>query len=241
MKTSNKALLIGLIIIVLLLAGAVIVIRADVPAMMRIGSIFSHSKVIDGNGNQASRATKLPKFHGLEVSVPGMLTIINGQPKIIVKSDSNILPAIKVYVVRKVLHVTTQRDVSIRPTAGNSFDLYTKHSLKSIKLAGATNLTANNLHEKELAVKVAGSGNCLLGGKVGHLRVEIVGSGHVDAKNLRCKDVKVKIAGSGNVSVNASHYLRVEILGSGKVAYYGNPKTVSQRIMGSGTIINKGK
>jgi hypothetical protein len=102
-------------------------------------------------------------------------------------------------------------------------------------IAGSGDIQVQTLTADKLSSKTAGSGNITLGGKVGQQSAEILGSGDYRAGGLNSETATVHVTGSVNSQVAASAILNVTILGSGDVAYSGNP-TVHASIAGSGKV-----
>ena len=87
---------------------------------------------------------------------------------------------------------------------------------------------------------INGSGDAQINGKAEEFDLSINGSGDVKAYDFSCTSVNVKIAGSGDAQVQATENLDVKISGSGDVSYKGNPKTVNNKVAGSGEIRKAG-
>lgn len=87
---------------------------------------------------------------------------------------------------------------------------------------------------------INGSGDVQINGKADEFEMSINGSGDVKAYDFACTSVTVKIAGSGDAQVQATDILNVKIAGSGDVSYKGNPKTVNNKVAGSGEIRKAG-
>lgn len=83
---------------------------------------------------------------------------------------------------------------------------------------------------------IAGSGVLILGGVSDKVKLSIAGSGKVNAFELQAKDLACSIAGSGDVEMSISNEIDVDIAGSGKIIYKGDPTSIKKKIAGSGTI-----
>lgn len=108
--------------------------------------------------------------------------------------------------------------------------------LDSFALAGAGNVTFNQLKASTLDLKIAGSGDIKATGGCHTLNINLAGSGDIDAKDFKCEVVAVKIAGSGDVSAFASKDFSARIAGAGNINVYGNPENRSRSVFGSGKI-----
>lgn len=89
---------------------------------------------------------------------------------------------------------------------------------------------------KDCEGSINGSGDAEIAGKADIFHCNINGSGDVKAFGLQANSVKVQISGSGDAEVTAHENLEVKIAGSGDVRYKGDPKKVSNKVAGSGSI-----
>lgn len=89
---------------------------------------------------------------------------------------------------------------------------------------------------KDCEGSINGSGDAEVAGKSDNFQCSINGSGDVKAFGLKANSVKVQISGSGDAEVTAVENLEVKIAGSGDVRYKGDPKKVSNKVAGSGSI-----
>ena len=101
-----------------------------------------------------------------------------------------------------------------------------------LQIAGSGDISIADLACDRLEVDVAGSGDAKIdGGMVNKAEVSIAGSGDCD---LACTiDImEADIAGSGDITANVSNKLTYSIIGSGDIAYYGNPVLEGDKIGG---------
>lgn len=106
-------------------------------------------------------------------------------------------------------------------------------------IAGSGDLKAM-VEAKTCKGSISGSGDVQIMGSSQSFDFNISGSGDVKAYDFACGRVEVHIAGSGDAQVNASEALDVHIAGSGDVSYKGNPKTVNNKVAGSGEVRKAG-
>lgn len=83
---------------------------------------------------------------------------------------------------------------------------------------------------------IAGSGTLISGGKAEKVTISIAGSGEVKAFALQAKELSTSIAGSGDIEISVTDKIDVDIAGSGKIRYKGNPTEIKKSIAGSGSI-----
>jgi hypothetical protein len=67
------------------------------------------------------------------------------------------------------------------------------------------------------------------------LNVRLAGAGHINAGELKSRDVEFRVDGVGTGRVFATHTLRAQIKGAGKLRYRGDPQ-VTQNIEGLGSV-----
>jgi len=103
-------------------------------------------------------------------------------------------------------------------------------------IGGSGTLKVNGLKCESLAASLGGSGSIEVSGSANLLEASIDGSGNLELGQLATHDVTVNISGSGQADVQAAGNLDAAISGSGSVRYSGNPKTVREKISGSGRV-----
>jgi hypothetical protein len=213
-------------------------------------------KTVTGSGHASSVKRELTAFHGIEVSLPTKLELIQGNSEgIAIEADDNLLPLIETtvkngeLVIRPVkgVHLSGNTPIKITVYARNVDNLSVAGSatvkaarLVSPKLAGSIagsgRITINDLQSDALSISIAGSGRFEAQGTAKTLEVDIAGSGDVSVTKLSAQDVKVSIAGSGDANLWVRKSLSVSIAGSGDVRYYGEGTLRDSSIMGSGRV-----
>lgn len=107
----------------------------------------------------------------------------------------------------------------------------------SICISGAGDVSAAGVDQATLVLKVQGTGNIQVEGRVGALQAVIEGAGNVDAKNLIAKSVDLNVLGSGNIHAHADLEATVEISGTGTILVRGNPGKRSHIALSTGKIV----
>jgi hypothetical protein len=93
------------------------------------------------------------------------------------------------------------------------------------KLAGAGDLSIGSANVQSLKLSLAGAGDAKVGtGQAQSAEYSIVGSGDVDATGVTTQQLKVSIAGSGDIKAHATGAADVNIMGSGDVTVTGGAK-----------------
>ncbi len=103
-----------------------------------------------------------------------------------------------------------------------------------IKSSGSHKITIQNLIAKTVSSEVSGSNEIsILSGTTDKQKIEISGSGKYNALNFSSKITNIDSSGSCNVNVDVSEVLDVNVSGSGKITYKGNPAKIEQKVSGS--------
>lgn len=200
------------------------------------GCIYEYNggTVVHGSGHSTTQPRAVAGFSAIHVA--GSATVLvdrTGTESLTITADDNLLPLFTSEVKDGVLTLGVAKGKSFQGKA----PVYriTVAALREIEIAGAGDVTANNLDGDSLVVKIAGSGDVKLAGKVNSLTISVAGSGDVDAAMLNAKSATVSVAGSGDVTVNASDMLDARVSGSGDVRYLGSPK-LATKVSGSGSV-----
>src|SRR4051812_44298823 len=158
-------------------------LHLTLPAACALAAAVASAETINGSGTAATDNRAVSGFHGVGLSVPGRLEIVQGgSEKLSVTADDNVLPLIETTVERGELRIRfrDQRNLNVRSRTPIRITLNVK-TLDAIAVAGSGDVQAPALDAREMRISVAGSGDVLLGGKAQELTVKIAGSGNVKA------------------------------------------------------------
>jgi hypothetical protein len=227
-------------IVLLALPAALFFISCD-PALVGSGAILSESRQVDD-------------FTGVDISVSGNVSIIQGDTfRVQVRAEENILPYLQTRTEGNNLHVYFSRNV--RDVDGLEVEI-TMPELKHVQLSGSARLETDgafsgntlnlglsgsgrilldDMNYPFIAANVSGSGAILLKGQSEEVEFSVSGSGEVDALQCPAKTAEVHVSGSGTVRLNVSDALEAHISGSGDVWYEGSP-SLDTHISGSGHV-----
>jgi hypothetical protein len=177
-------------------------------------------------------------FDAVNLGGTGRLTIeVTGTESLEITADDNLLPYLLSDVSGKVLTLGTKSRTNINPSKDPVYKLTVK-DLSSITLGGSGAIMARDIHTDRLKVLLGGSGDISTAGTADDQDIVIGGSGSYHAADLKSKTATISIGGSGDADLNVTEKLNVTIAGSGSVTYAGEP-TVTQHILGSGTVKKK--
>ncbi len=139
-----------------------------------------------------------------------------------IQCDDNLLELIKTEVVDGELQIELLGTSRISPTKGLQLEI-SAPNVTQLKLSGSTRSSIVGLDQAAFDVALAGSHNLDCAGQVESAQFESAGSCKILAAELKTKSTSIELAGSGTAEVHASDKLSVEIAGSGKVLYLGEP------------------
>jgi hypothetical protein len=110
-------------------------------------------------------------------------------------------------------------------------------AFRRIGLSGSGSLTLENLSQKELSLRISGSGDVRAQGSVDRLNASISGSGNAKMGDLAVRQLSIKISGSGNVEASPQDDAEIHVSGAGNVRLLTRPKHLDSKISGSGRIV----
>lgn len=216
---------------------------------------FIEGQRINGDGHVTRQQRSASNFNGVETHGSIDIEVLQGDYKIEVESDENIIPYILTEVVDGRLQVrfkdefssihVTKAVVYVTAPSLHSFGIFGSGNINGkgvinaseaadLIVSGSGNITLA-IHCPALTSETHGSGDIYLSGETKDMSTSISGSGNVHAFDLKAENVKTSIHGSGDMEVSASVKLDAEIYGSGNVDYKGSPQ-ISTESHGSGTI-----
>lgn len=110
--------------------------------------------------------------------------------------------------------------------------------LKSLEIAGASNLNFDGFSGGDLRIIISGAGN--LEGEQGHydnLSLIMSGAGNVDMRDMKFTDALVNLSGAGNVRLGMDGgVLSGNLSGFGNIEYYGPVKDERVNVSGFGKV-----
>ena len=181
---------------------------------------------------------------------------INGTETLKLTADANIINEIETIVEGGKLKIKFKKPHEWREHTGKIEVYITAKSLSELANAGSGsinvegNLSGENVRislsgsgditssvkSGQLNASIAGSGSIHISGTANDVKVGIAGSGEMLGKNLKTGSASVNITGSGNAYLAADKTISARIVGSGSVIYSGNATVGDSRTIGSGRI-----
>lgn len=187
-----------------------------------------------GSGRLVTRARTLPPFSRIVADDGADVSIAFGPTQeVSVQADDNLIDRVTTRVENGTLWIGVGGSYRTRATPTASIVV---PALERIDLHASGSARVAGMRGSALALSSNGSGNFIVDGDIGELRVELFGSGEADLARLRAEHVRVELNGSGEARVHASRSLRAEVNGSGTILYAGAPERSERAVNGAGTI-----
>jgi hypothetical protein len=217
------------------------------------------AETLTGSGRAAHEERAVAGFHGIAVSVPAHVEVLQGEREgLAISADDNVMPRIESTVERGELRIRFPRDLQVRTRTPIEITVRAR-KIDSHSLAGAVRLEAQRLRAEDLAARLSGaaqlvlpdlaarslsiraSGHChaMTSGKVESFELEIAGSGEINAARLEERRAAVRISGSAQAVVWVHDWLSASVTGSGAVHYFGDA-ALERRLVGSGRVVRLG-
>jgi len=194
--------------------------------------------VSTGSGEVRTESRQVSGFTAVELQGFGDMAIEQtGTESLTIEAEDNILPKLTSDVSGGTLRLGIKPNTSLQTTKPIKYRLTVK-DLTGVSISGSGSASAPKITTSRFTAQVKGSGTITIGGTADTQEIIIAGAGKYLAAELASKTATATITGVGDAEVMVADQLRVKIIGSGSLTYYGNP-TVDQSIIGSGRVIKK--
>jgi hypothetical protein len=110
-------------------------------------------------------------------------------------------------------------------------------ALRRVRISGAGDVTLEKLDQRELELRISGSGQIEAHGAVERVAAHISGSGDVRLGDVAMKRLDARISGSGSIEAGPKDEADVTLSGAGKVKLLTRPATLHSKVSGAGRII----
>ncbi len=105
-----------------------------------------------------------------------------------------------------------------------------------LTLAGAGDVSLNDLDQDDLKLNLSGAGDFDVSGKVRTVTLSSSGAGSVDLGKLSATDAAVSLSGIGSVDLAATGRVSVAVSGAGSVTLHRKPAELTSQVSGVGAI-----
>lgn len=166
------------------------------------------------SGASEGKATGFDSTGNLEITVSGAsdlnMGIKAGQSGLDVSGSS------------KITGNLTSTDTKI-VLAGDSDLVMTLQTGKTdMDISGSSEITGD-LQAQDSQITLSGASNCTLTGSAGNTLIEASGSSRMSSPDLTLKSADVKLIGASYASIHTDGTLNIDLSGSSKLDYTGNP------------------
>lgn len=210
-----------------------------------------------GNGVAVTETRHLPAFTRIEMDVPVQVTVRTGSSyAAYVTGDENLVAYLETEAFGGTLTISQSylMDPVVEPRITvivPNLRALEHNGMGTVEILeggnfGDLSLTLNGGGEilfsgtaSTLRAANHGSGRIQAEGYADHLVADLSGPGEIGAEYLLVGGADVEVSGSGSVYLDLDYgsYLFVDMLGSGKVEWWGAPSKVDYRMIGTGRVL----
>jgi hypothetical protein len=207
-------------------------------AAVLLGGCDNH----DGHdGPMQTQTRELSGFNAIDMEGAARLEISVGSPySVELEAPAEVLERVKTEIRGETLAIES-RAKDWFPSGGRARVTLriSTPELTSLRLGGGNDVVVQGYAGGESSIKVEGAANIEARGELESLVVRMSGAGQADLSELIAARVKVTVDGVGTAVVHANDALDATMNGVGAIHYIGDPREVSTRMNGVGTIGKK--
>ena len=209
-----------------------ILVSLVTPAMAAGAGPAEREKVV-GSGEMVVETVELEDYTAIELRVAADMNVTIGEPTpLTIEADDNIMPLIKIEVVKGTLIISTEHNFTSKK--GPNINV-TVAQLDAISVKGAADVHVTKLDNEAFTVAVTGSADVFLSGSTDTLTLSATGAADVDAFELASRNASVSMTGASDANISVADALTVSIVGAGDLNYKGDAK-VTKQIVGGGDV-----
>jgi hypothetical protein len=169
----------------------------------------------------------------------------NGSLEINVSGASNLNMGIKagqsgldISGSAKITGNLTSTDTQIKLSGASNLNMTLKTGKIGMDISGSSNVVGD-LQALDSQFKLSGASNCELTGSAADTSIEASGSSKMDSPDLALKSANVKLTGASYASIHTDGTLNIDLSGSSRLDYTGNPTIYKIDISGASKINHK--
>lgn len=217
----------------------------DVPAMKKLaiqtaafaGVLALLSGCNEHHGPVATETRPLTGFSAIDLEGAARVQITVGAPNALeLEGPADILERIRTEVRGDTLVIDSRLRVWLRNTSARVTLRISTPELKALRLGGGNEIRIEGYSGGESSIKAEGAANISATGALDRVVVRMSGAGNVNLRDLVANDADVTVDGVGTVVVRATETLHATMNGVGTIHYLGNPRNVTTRMNGLGSI-----
>lgn len=214
----------------------------------------SGGKTVNGNGIIVEEERALEQFSAIEMEGNYTLELEQGDPRVVIQTDSNLLSYIQTEVSGNTLRLTSKENpkgsngITIRISypelerlqVGGAGSISNSGVLKAreleIEVNGAAELNLAVEIERKLELELKGASSVELSGTAQQLDTKLSGAGNLSAYELQVRDASISVSGVGGAEVYVTDNLQAKVSGVGGISYRGEPQNIQRQVSGVGSI-----
>jgi hypothetical protein len=102
-----------------------------------------------------------------------------------------------------------------------------------IVATGSSDIELTNIDAEKCNLKLSGSSDAILNGKVTNLEINASGNVNIESYNLKAINGKLDLSGSSDAEMNITKSLEINLSGESDLELIGNPKIINKKICSS--------
>ena len=152
-----------------------------------------------------------------------------------IHADDNLLDIVEIEYEDSSLNIGLKDNVSFMSRTPICVKIFYPN-LEIASLKGSGGVSVSGLEQDEFEMRLSGSGDAYLHGKVRCLKLALKGSGYLNAKTMKTCHLVAQLDGSGDVLAQAKSSVEATLRGSGEIFIHGDPEVRKISKSGSGNI-----
>jgi len=205
-------------------------------ALVGLTALLAGCAGIQGNGKSTTANRTLANFNAVNLKGGYEVNIHikkNSKSYLTISGDENIVPLISTKVEGETLYI--KNDESIDNHLPLVLNIYS-NNIDNLNISGAGKINIKNINSKIFNLNISGAVSITLSGNTDSLIIKSSGASDINAKELKALNGKIHMSGTSSAKIFVTGNLKANISGIGSITYYGNPKVVSQKVSGIGSI-----
>ena len=194
---------------------------------------------LTGSGPVNEYELAMTDFKHVSLLGPVNLSIKQGSEiNVVVKAESDIFSHMSYKVKNEKLEIGFKDNIRCFETDYGVWVYVTVPNLESINSSGISEIISDgNLDFAKLEIDISGKASIELLGEIDEQTIRSSGTINVENFQLETESTTINVSGSGNIEVSCIDELDIDVSGSAKIAYTGNP-SITKKTSGSLNLIN---
>jgi hypothetical protein len=129
----------------------------------------------------------------------------------------------------------TSADTQIRLSGASNLNMALKTGKTDMEISGSSN-AGGTLQALDSRLKLSGASNCEFSGSAAVTSIDASGSSKMDSPDLVLRSADVKLTGASYANIRAENSLDIDLSGSSRLDYKGNPTVNKIEISGASSV-----